>query len=56
VIKPFLLKPFQQVSDRIAAFEQRLYKPANVIRFLVGRCLLMLSMLLTFWWFYRSSL
>ncbi|MFM7229709.1 MAG: hypothetical protein ACKO2F_08745 [Cyanobacteriota bacterium] len=50
------LQPFQHFSEWLSAFEQRLFKPANVIRFLVGRCLLMLSMLLTFWWFCRPSL
>ncbi|MFW6731791.1 MAG: hypothetical protein ACODUE_08680 [Synechococcus sp.] len=29
------LQPFQHFSEWLSAFEQRLFKPANVIRFLV---------------------
>jgi hypothetical protein len=51
-----LLQPFQQLSERLSAFEQNLFTPGNAVRFLVVRCLLMASMLLTFWWLCRSSL
>jgi len=51
-----LLHPFQQLSERLTAFEQTLFTPGNAIRFLLVRCLLMVSMLLTFWWLCRSSL
>jgi hypothetical protein len=51
-----LLQPFQRLSDRLSALEQQLFTPLNALRFLVVRCLLMVSMLLTFWWLCRSSL
>ena len=45
-----------RLQDRLQAFESVMVRRENVIRFLVGRFVLMLIMVLGFWVGIRSSL